>query len=53
MSSIYQFELLDSLDVVVGGGWILAPSPSAALRSAELLLGGTSNVRLASGARHE
>lgn len=47
MGNIYRFELLDASHAVVGGGWILAPGAAAALRSASLLLGGASHVRLA------
>jgi hypothetical protein len=46
VGDIYRFELLNASDAVVGGGWIIAPGAAAALRSASLLLGGASHVRL-------
>lgn len=45
-SGRYQFELVDRRGVQVGGGWIIAPGPAAAVRSASLLMGGSSDVRL-------
>ncbi|AMM31537.1 hypothetical protein SA2016_0849 [Sinomonas atrocyanea] len=42
----YKFDLVDETGAVVGGGWVVAPGPGAARRTASLFLGGGSTVRL-------